>query len=328
MRPRISSFSSASSSGSFPSTSSASSLDEDDLNVRVTPCWDSYKMLFERHGFRLDTSRDVKQYYERIWKGSIPDTPENVCHKEGYARACRGSSDALCKDAGLPDTLFRGTRVRDEKRIVVKAACLRSRQFEVICLLTTPPLRDDPMNHTIPVLDLIRVPEADLGFIVQEEWSSQLITPEDPCSIRDFLRAVRQCIEGLVFMHKHRIAHLDISLRNVLTDYEGHHRYIDFEMSRRYSDESVLPRICGCRGTEMPPEIERGGVSDPFKVDVWALAVVMLRACNLAGHDLPGLVQLTRPMLHESFEARPSAREVLLAFDCMAPRIVDEWSVR
>lgn len=83
-------------------------------------------------------------------------------------------------------------------------------------------------------------------------------------------------------MHMHGIVHLDISLRNILTDYCGHYRYIDFETSRRYTDKSIPPRIIGCRGTEMPPEIERGEESDPFKIDVWALGVVILRACKVS----------------------------------------------
>lgn len=82
-------------------------------------------------------------------------------------------------------------------------------------------------------------------------------------------------------MHAHGIAHLDISLRNILTDFRGCYRYIDFEMSRLYG-EATSPRIKGCRGTEIPPEIERGEVSDPFKVDVWALGVVILRALKVS----------------------------------------------
>ena len=82
-------------------------------------------------------------------------------------------------------------------------------------------------------------------------------------------------------MHMHGIAHLDISLRNILTDFHGRYCYIDFETSRRYTDKSAPPRIIGCRGTETPPEIERGEESDPFKVDVWALGVVILRALKV-----------------------------------------------
>ena len=35
-------------------------------------------------------------------------------------------------------------------------------------------------------------------------------------------------------MHAHGVAHLDISLRNILTNFEGHYAYIDFETSRLY----------------------------------------------------------------------------------------------
>ncbi|EJD02290.1 kinase-like protein [Fomitiporia mediterranea MF3/22] len=323
MRPRNHSASSSSSRDSYLSSSSVSSLDEDELNGRITPNWECYRKLFEQRGYRLDTARDARQYYERVFQGSIPT---NVCHRQGYARACRANPDALCKDAGLPDNLFRGTRIFDGKRFVVKAVCLRSRQYEVIRMLSAPPLRDDPMNHTIPVLDLIEVPESDVAFIVQEEWSSEIIDPCRPCPPIDFLRAVRQCIEGLAFMHAHGIVHLDVSLRNILTDFHGRYSYIDFELSRRYTDKSTPPRISGCKGTEVPPELERGEESDPFKVDVWALAVVILRACKLSGHDLPCLVQLAQPMLNASYSARPSAREVLLAFDRLVARIVPNWT--
>lgn len=81
-------------------------------------------------------------------------------------------------------------------------------------------------------------------------------------------------------MHKHRIAHLDISLRNLLTDYNGQYAYIDFELSRMYTKTSK-PVICGYRGTEVPPECERGAITDPYKIDVWALAVLILRACKV-----------------------------------------------
>jgi hypothetical protein len=48
-----------------------------------------------------------------------------------------------------PDNLFRGTRVCDGKKVVVKAVHLRSREFEVIRILSSPELRKDPRNHTI-----------------------------------------------------------------------------------------------------------------------------------------------------------------------------------
>ncbi|PAV23945.1 other 1 kinase [Pyrrhoderma noxium] len=219
-----------------PSTSSVDSEDQDiSFNKRISPSWKTYQSLFERRGYHLDTAYDVRLYYERVFPGGIiPDSPAAVCQRKAYRRACEMRDDELCRDEGLPETLFRGTCKRSKKRIVVKAVGLYSRQYAIIRLLSSKPLRDDPMNHTIPVVDLIEVPESQLAFIVQEEWSSEIIDTENPCPLPSFLRALHQCIEGLVFMHAHGVAHLDISLRNILTDFEGHYAYIDFETSRLY----------------------------------------------------------------------------------------------
>lgn len=81
-------------------------------------------------------------------------------------------------------------------------------------------------------------------------------------------------------MHVHHVAHLDISIRNLLTDYRHQYAYIDFELARRF-DGVHHPRIHGCRGTEVAPELEQGGVSDPYKADVWALGKLIKRACSV-----------------------------------------------
>lgn len=83
-------------------------------------------------------------------------------------------------------------------------------------------------------------------------------------------------------MHQNHIAHLDLSLHNVVTNDQGNCACIDFETSRRYDSLEAAPRIHELRTTEIPPEIERGEASDPFKIDVWALAVLFLRASEVS----------------------------------------------
>lgn len=111
-------------------------------------------------------------------------------------------------------------------------------------------------------------------------------------------------------MHAHHIAHLDLSLRNLLTDGKGSFAYIDFETSRQFlpppssSSKSkgapsptrapYAPRITEIRASEVPPELERGEASDPFKVDIWQLGMLMLNASKV--RDLPSFyltIQLT-----------------------------------
>ncbi|KAK7467097.1 hypothetical protein VKT23_004157 [Stygiomarasmius scandens] len=253
--------------------STASSFDEEEVNCRLNPYWPKYTTFLKLRGFRLDTVRDVREHYRKC----------NVEFPNEARRLSFGvDEDALCPDPGLPDNLFRGTRIIDGIQVIVKAVSLQSREFEIISFLSSPPVRAQSMNHCIPVLDLIQVCEDNTALIVMEEWSSQLIPDDGPCSLGLFLDAIRQCIEHAAFMHRHHIAHLDISLHNLVTDYKGHYAYIDFELSRRF--ESTNAQIFGYyRGTEVPPECEKKKYIDPYKVDVWALAVLILRACKVRG---------------------------------------------
>jgi len=81
-------------------------------------------------------------------------------------------------------------------------------------------------------------------------------------------------------MHNLGIAHLDISLRNLVTDYNGRYAYIDFELARRYENDPN-PCLAPQRATEVPPECEKGEVTDPYKADVWALGILILRVCKV-----------------------------------------------
>ena len=135
-------------------------------------------------------------------------------------------------------------------------------------------------------------------------------------------------------MHKHHIAHLDISLTNLLTDYKGQYAYIDYEISRRFdSTDPTTHLIYNYRGTELPPESGKETPIDPYKVDVWALAVLILRSCKvclpdifilddclctfsqLTGYWVPQLMDIIKPMLDEDPSRRPSSFVVLQTFD-------------
>ena len=82
-------------------------------------------------------------------------------------------------------------------------------------------------------------------------------------------------------MHKHQIAHLDISLTNLLTDYRGRCAFIDYELSRRFKSTDPTHLVYHCRSTELPPESGKNTPIDPYKADVWALAVLLLRSCKV-----------------------------------------------
>lgn len=85
----------------YPSspTSSDSSFDEDEVNRHMTPCWSKYRNLLKSRGFKLDTVRDVREYYKHLdldstnMKSSIPIV---LLGQDEFA-----DDDALCPDAGL-----------------------------------------------------------------------------------------------------------------------------------------------------------------------------------------------------------------------------------
>ncbi|KAI0636880.1 kinase-like domain-containing protein [Trametes polyzona] len=323
-RRRSSQSSSGSSSSDYSSSSSSStsqsSVDEDSANARVTPYWCAYRCLIQSRGFRLDTFKDVKDWYHEYW-ASLGSQGHTVSKDlPGYIRACRGEDEnELCRDDGLPERLFRGTQCSTGAKVVIKAVHLYSREYDVIRYLSSPSLRNHPMNHCIPVLDLIEVPRDNIAFIVMEEWSSQLVA-HTPCNLGLFLNALRQCIEHVVFMHAHHIAHLDVSLRNILTDYKGHYACIDYETSRRY-EAIASPRVPCPKTTEVPPEVERGELADPYKVDVYALGILLLRAMDLTGYNVPEIHALVGPMLRDRFEQRPTAQQVLVSFNAAVAMI-------
>jgi len=320
--------------------------DEDEHNRRVTPHWQSYRYLFESRGYRLDTYKDVRQFYLRYWETRNIKRSIESC--AGYKRACREGrdDDELCKDEGLPERLFRGKRLADNHPIVIKAVHRRSRELDVITALSTPPLKDHPMNHCIPVLDIINVPpdfpntlphavfQHQLSFIVMEEWSSEFIPPNQPHTLQSFLNSLRHCIQHITFMHNHCFSHLDIGLRNVLTDYAGRYAYIDYEMSRRFCqppvevEEGGDPRLSVMiyqpRAAEPPPEVEKGHSTSPYAMDVWALGVLILKAGISAGYDVPELRWLIEGMLEPQWERRPSAKVALRRFEEAISKIPEE----
>ena len=173
-----------------------------------------------------------------------------------------------------------------------------------------------------------------LSYIVMEEWSSQFIPPEQPHTLQSYLNSLRHCIQHITFMHAHSFAHLDISIQNMLTDYDGRYACIDYETSRRFcrppveveeggdSRSSVL--IHQPRGAEIPPEVEKGHSTSPYAWDVWALGMLMSKAGASTGYDVPELGSVTKGMLELQWERRPSARMVLRRFERAIMNISEE----
>ena len=72
------------------------------MNTRVSPNWYSYKCVIASRGFRLDTCKDVKEWYHRYWAHQASEGRTVTKNLPGYLRACCSQDeDELCRDAGL-----------------------------------------------------------------------------------------------------------------------------------------------------------------------------------------------------------------------------------
>lgn len=99
------------------SSSCRSSIDEEAVNTRVSPNWYSYRCTIASRGFRLDTCKDVKEWYHQYWATQASEGRTVSKDLPGYLRACRvQDEDELCRDAGLVSglhvELLRGTQIR------------------------------------------------------------------------------------------------------------------------------------------------------------------------------------------------------------------------
>jgi hypothetical protein len=79
-------------------TSSDSSDDEEDLNRRIQPYWPKDRNVFRSRGFRLETVRDVKNYYRQRGASSLDMLGSQ---QQLSSRVDFRDDDALCPDAGL-----------------------------------------------------------------------------------------------------------------------------------------------------------------------------------------------------------------------------------
>ena len=75
-------------------------------------------------------------------------------------------------------------------------------------------------------------------------------------------------------MHSQLICHRDLKLENILLSDRQRIKIIDFGFSIRTPEDSKLKIFCGT-SSYMAPEIVRKAEYNGFKVDVWALGVVL-----------------------------------------------------
>ena len=90
-----------------------------------------------------------------------------------------------------------------------------------------------------------------------------------------FVIVGRQIVSALNYCHDRKIAHHDIKLENILLDVNGKPKLADFGLSAKISDGGLCTIFKGSLAYAAP-ELFQKKAYDPFKADIWALAVLFV----------------------------------------------------
>ncbi|KAH3902329.1 non-specific serine/threonine protein kinase SCDLUD_002149 [Saccharomycodes ludwigii] len=83
-----------------------------------------------------------------------------------------------------------------------------------------------------------------------------------------------QICSGVYYSHSLKCVHRDLKLENILLDSNGHAKLTDFGFARDCNMKNILETVCGTTVYMAPELIERKNY-DGYKIDVWALGVIL-----------------------------------------------------
>lgn len=184
-------------------------------------------------------------------------------------------------------------------------------------------------NHVVELIDVISSIDAANHDIIVMPWLSPLDTID--LGDTDWNLLMTQFLDGIWFLHKSGIAHLDLKPGNVLVKYNDslvpHLSIIDFGVSIHVNDDETL--VTGFRGTPawMALEVGRKGGSamtySAIQADQWSCGLMLQYFCPNAAL----FSHVHKKLLNPDPRRRPSldiAIKMLQEVSCRAKRNIDE----
>ncbi|KAI0629617.1 kinase-like domain-containing protein [Trametes polyzona] len=249
-----------------------------------------------------------------------------------------------CEDSIVLITpqLIDARRIRDNKLVAIKKIRKDSQESNIAIRLASI---KDPQNHCVPICEILPDPyQPGMSLLVMP----YLRSCDDPefVTVGDIVEFINQTLEGLVFLHRNRVAHRDIAMENVMMDGsllypDGHHPvrtnytpdalfeikpplrgskkikyyYIDFGLSSVFP-EGTSPYVVGRVGRDKEvPELSSTVPYDAFKVDIFTLGNMYYQSFEQKYNSMHFLVPLLERMRQQRPEARPSAAELLAQWE-------------
>ncbi|KAL0952417.1 hypothetical protein HGRIS_006691 [Hohenbuehelia grisea] len=302
-------------------------------------------------------------------------------HKSGYKLRPRYQPDwkpsweatkkewFMCED-GIAPRHFKtldARRVSDGKRVMLKRydKSIHPHEADIAQFLSSEQLLSDPGNHCVPIYEVLQVPDSAEELILVMPELRDYGNPEFE-TLGELVEFFRQIFEGVQFMHKHHVAHRDISTLNVMMDasslfLDEYHPYklqrkldlsgparystrtqtpvkyylTDFGLSRKYDPEAGPPREIPIRGGDKTvPEFQKPlDPCDPFPTDVYYVGN-LIRQNFTEGYKFASPVlgldfmkPLIADMVQDDPSKRPTMDEVVKRFDGIRASL-SSWTLR
>ncbi|KAI0364011.1 kinase-like protein [Pilatotrama ljubarskyi] len=247
------------------------------------------------------------------------------------------------------------TRTSDKMRVAIKSVSNQGQELNISRLVASLGGAD---NHCVSAIEVLPDPLNDHRSLLVMPYLRPYDNPELQ-TVDDVVNFVSQMLKGLVFLHRHRIAHRDIAPPNIMMDarplYPNDHHpvrlhraldairdanplprsdhpvkyyYVDFGLSVHFP-EGASPRVIGRVGRDMEiPELSSDVPYDAFKADIYALGNLFDKAYLQRFSNVEFLRHLVECMKQQDPELRPPAQELLKMFRqvrALAPEQSFRW---
>ncbi|KAI4977059.1 hypothetical protein ZWY2020_050666 [Hordeum vulgare] len=140
-------------------------------------------------------------------------------------------------------------------------------------------------------------------------------------------KLIKGVCQGLQYLHKERINHLDLKPENVLLDAHMEPRITDFGLSRSFDEGQsriFTKSTAGTRGYIAPEIIDRGEIS--FKSDIFSLGIIIIKlltgsanndidnwdkSIDTDGPEVKSCIEIARTCVDADQHNRPSIDEII-----------------
>lgn len=208
----------------------------------------------------------------KVSKSSSGENIGGYILKEKLGQGGFGSVYRAVKPTGVGDTVEVAAVKFVEKKGLREIEDIQ-RTFEEI-----QTLRSLKHPNVIRMLDCVEHPTS-VCFVMEFAGGGEL---KDFVTEREFLDEdtarplFHQVVKGLSYCHNLSVIHRDLKLENLLLDEDGVVKIADFGLAGVVSTNEATETDAGTQAY-VAPEVWRGqsGQHDPFKLDVWALGVIL-----------------------------------------------------